>query len=251
VVSNLNEYLDVFSEHIGYPRANNITDDEYYTHVMDRYPSRLSLVKPTKKSFWIDEWNTGLWNRTNMEGYQAAWSGTQKAAVLTAAMNLGVDNMFLWTVNDQLWPDDLTTNTGGFVNGMQKLGVLPSLFESSIPYPPYYAFALLTKYTGKGSTYAAKSEDDFSGVYASCVQLEDGNWTVIVVNAGFMDVPVSVQFEKAIGKTFYRHSYNPSTIKPTTAAKVPAADKKYTGIKSTINDTLSGGMVAVYTTITH
>ena len=78
--------------------------------------------------------------------------------------------------------------------------------------------------------------------------MEDGNWTVLVVNCDYFDTDFSINFEEAIGKNFYRHSYNPNTVKATASATVPGVDKTYRNVSKTIQDTLGGGMIAVYTT---
>lgn len=247
-VKDLNDCIDIYANHASYAKADDLFLDSYHAQMMERYPSRLELIKDTGKPFWIDEINVSVY-RATVAGQIASnpWSATQLAAIYTASMNLGIQNLFIWTVCDQLWPDNVTTSSDGFTNGLQKLGALPSLFESSVPRPMYYGLSLLTKYTGKGTTYKGVSQED--GVYIASIQRSDGNWTVIVTNAGYFEVDFTVEFEKTIQKTLYRHVYNPNTVKPTTAARIHPSDKTFNNVRLRFSDTIGGGEIAVYTSV--
>ena len=46
----------------------------------------------------------------------------------------------------------------------------------------------------------------------------------------------------------YRHLWDPTTCKPTTAARVIDIDKAFKNVGNVLQDTLPSGAVAVYTT---
>ena len=87
-----------------------------------------------------------------------------------------------------------------------------------------------------------------SGIYAGCAQLKDGNWAVLAVNTNAEDFPISVQFEKSLGKNMYRHLYTPLFEKSLSDAQIPA-DKGFKNVKTVLNDVLPAGGVAIYTSV--
>ena len=80
------------------------------------------------------------------------------------------------------------------------------------------------------------------------MQLKDGNWAVLVVNTNVEDLPISVQFEKGLGKNLYRHLYTPLFEKSLSDAQIPA-DKGFKNVKTVLNDVLPAGGVAIYTSV--
>jgi hypothetical protein len=245
-VSELDDCLDIYGTHASYPKANFITQDMYAKNMLARYPNRFNLIQSTGKPLWIDEINVYTYTESLTEVQKSPWVGTQLGVMASTAMNFGVQNLFVWTVADQQWPN-LRINTESFFDGIQAHGALRSLFKSSIPKPHYYSMSLLTKYTGAGTVYACTA--DKSGVYISCQQLDDGNWTVIITNTNSTTADFTVEFESGIGKNLYRHVYNPATVKPDAQANIIAADKTFSNVNLSFSDTLGAGCMAVYTSV--
>ena len=243
------DMFDVWDCHF-YPSSSDITNNVFYD-ITD--PVFESYVQPLKDvgifgnvEFWVDEFYS---NQAGLGGDQA-WVGLQNVVGFIAAQQRGINNFSLWQIFDQLWTDQ--NNTGGeFVNGIHVCGSAPSLFVSSIPRRQYYSTSLFAKYNGyqNGKAYRTNNDDlqMESDLHAGAVQLEDGSWTITVVNAGIDDYDITVEFDKAIYQTLYRHVNDENTNIGTTAAHLPDADKTFANVKGKFTDTIKGGCVAIYT----
>lgn len=244
-VTRANDYIDIFSGHY-YLFINAMTDDTV-ADVADLYwKDRIDLVKTkTGKQFWIDEYNIKALNDTSgkVTG-DFKELPLQLGVSLVYAMNHGIQNLMLWTVADQQWPDNTTYNNDDFVNGVQRCGVLPSLFESSLPRVSYYGTALLTKYFGNGNTFETVSD-----YYASCEQNQNGNYSVLVVNSELTPMKVNLNFENSTGKkVYYRHCYNEATQVSTFDAELIGIDKAVQANGNGFTDVIPARSVVVYTT---
>ncbi len=250
------ELFDVLGTHV-YPQSQSIISNTYY----DLYaPIWDGYVEPLKEhnlygntEFWVDEYQTR--DGAFVTGYEATkspWFGLQGVVGAIAAAQRGISNISTWQSFDQLWTDQ-TNTSGEFLNGIHICGDAPSLFMSSIPRGPYYMYGLYGKYNGYegGTIYKTNLEDWYweSGLYINANKLADGNWTITVVNAEMYDATFTVDFEKAIGKTLYRHTENANDLVPDAYAELATVDKVYVNVKDKFIDTLPGGTVAVYTTI--
>ena len=185
------------------------------------------------------------------------------------AQQRGINNISLWQIFDQLWTDQ--TNTGGeFLDGIHMCGAIPSLYHSDVPRGEYYMWGLFSKYNGykNGKTYGTNyveevvEKDKFgnvtftntldvlSGLHIGAVQLENGGWTITVVNAdSIQDRWFRIDFEKSLGGvTLYRHSENVNTCVRNTGAVIADVDKVFVGVNGAIKDFLPAGTVAVHTT---
>lgn len=248
-IHQANDYIDIYSHHI-YVHMDDIVDDSA-TYYADYYwRERAAYAKEmTGKPFWIDEFNIRDYSKSQWIGdaTKEPLHAVQHAAILSQAMDMGIQNLILWTVADQQWPNNVSYSNDGFVNGVQCHGVLPSLFETSIPKVSYYGISLLTKYFGEGKIFKTTSD----GVYAACQQGNDGNWTIMAVNLNYFESEdVTFNFEKSLGgKTFYRHIYNSTTQVATAAAKLIGADKKIKISGTSLNDIIPPCSFAIYTTI--
>lgn len=243
------DMFDVWTCHF-YPKASEPTSNVFYdinTPVFESYVQPLKDVGIFGKAeFWVDEFYShggGLVKDT-------AWIGLQNVVGFIAAQQRGINNFSLWQIFDQLWTDH--NNTGGeFIDGIHACGSAPSLFVSSIPRRPYYSTGLFAKYNGykNGKSYRTNNDDLQleTDLHAGAVQLEDGSWTITIVNAGIDDYDVTVEFDKAIYQTLYRHVNNENTNIGTTAAHLADADKTFANVKDKFIDTVKGGCVVVYT----
>ena len=92
--------------------------------------------------------------------------------------------------------------------------------------------------------------DVLSGLHIGAVQLENGGWTITVVNAdSIQDRWFQVDFEKTLGGvTLYRHTENVNTCVRNTGAVIADVDKVYVGVEKAFKDFLPAGTVAIYTT---
>ena len=246
------EMFDIWTQHF-YPRADDPTNNIFYdicNPVFDSYmePMRDYGIAGVEE-FWVDEYNTGITNRPL--GDDNAWTGLQSVVGFITGQQNGIDNFSLWQLFDQLWTD--STSTGGeFINGIHACGMAPSLFVSSIPHGQFYPVSLFGKYNGyqNGKSYRTNEHDlqaYASDIHVGAVQLEDGKWTISVVNAGVDEYTISVNFDKAINQTLYRHVENVNTNIPSTAGKIADADKTFANVKDKFVDTIEGGSVVIYT----
>lgn len=249
-IENLSDKVDIIGSHNAYDRASQYIDDSYYyipqMNIMPAYDD----AKNAGKEFWLDEYNVAVTEQQTpdelRENNSNPWKGTALGAMTASIMNMGVSNVFLWSICDQQWPNNVTGNRE-FDNGTQIGGYLKSLFESHVPYPAWYSCSLITKYIGEGEVFAG--EGGYPGLYASCIKRNDGNWTVIVVNYNFEEMPVKIQFEKSVGgKTFNRYLYEPNKITPTVNAQMIGISAEARDVTTGFYDTIPIGAVAIYTT---
>ncbi len=248
------ELFDVYDAHL-YPSSDDITNNIYYDIVSPVFESYVQPLKDVgvfgKKEFWVDEFYCRATNATGTAS--APWRGLQNVICFITAQQYGVNNFSIWQIFDQLWTDQ--TNSGGeFNNGIHAVGSTPSLFISTIPRGQYYLTSLFSKYNGyqNGTCYKTnvfEEELTYDGLYMSAVKLDDGNWTITLVNCEMDDIEFEVDFESAINKNLYRHVENANTLVPTTAGRLADADKTFVNVKDKFTDTIKGGDVVIYTSI--
>lgn len=246
------DMFDVWTAHF-YPQATDSTNNVYFDIIDPVFQSYVQPLKDVgiygKEEFWVDE----FYCRSDKSklGVGDPWVGLQMAVGGICAQQQGINNISLWQIFDQLWTDH--SNTGGeFINGIHACGSAPSLFVSSIPREQYYSTGLFAKYNGYKNGKAYRTNywelmDNASDIHVGAAQLEDGSWTITVVNAGIDSYNIEVQFDKAIYQTLYRHVNNVNTNVPTTAAHLADADKTFANVKDKFTDVIEGGCVAIYT----
>ncbi len=250
-LEHLADKVDIIGSHNGYCAGNDFSDDAFYDYNFMAYENLHNETTAAKKSLWIDEYNVKL-NGSDAdapEQRRATQSnpvrGVALGSMVNGIMNLGVESMFLWQLDNQQWPNNSTGTE--FDNGMQVgHGFLPSPLESMIPYTPWYSCSLLTKYIGKGQVYECTVG---LGVYMSCIKRTDGNWTIVVTNQNVDEINAKIMLEKNVGgKTFYRHRYTPQVV-PTPSATIIGVDAIAKNVTTGFYDTLPGFSVSVYTTV--
>ncbi len=249
---NCQDMFDVWSLHC-YPKGPDLTMNVYYDITDPIFRSYMQPLKDYgvygKAEFWYDEGYCIADNSRN--GIENGWAGLQNCVVGIVMQQRGLSNWSLWQIFDQLWIDSISTSVEN-INGIAICGSCPSLFVSSIPKAQYYATSLFGRYNGWRNSWAYRTnEDDLayngSDIHVGAVKLEDGSWTITVVNTGVDPYDFTVKFDKAIYQTLYRHKINVNTHIPTTAAHLPDADKTYANVKDIFTDTIEGGSVAIYT----
>ena len=199
--------------------------------------------------------NNFIWDEYNMDDLDYskitnAYRGLHLALGQICMLNYGVKSSFVWTLQDQQWPNNSDTNLNGFDDGIQRHGLAPSLLRSSIVYAPYYSFSLAANALGdRGSKVYRGDDDTYEGVYAAMTENKDGELSILVVNTNIEDTAMELKFEKSLkGRTFYRHVYNPGTIVCTADAELIAPDLKITNTKNVLKDVVAPYTVVVYTT---
>ena len=240
---NANQYIDIYSSHNYEPAGINLdtydTYDDWYRWVS----VGMSKAESAGKPFWFDEYGTF----DEGERLNNPWYGTAIATAQAAFMNAGAQTSLLWTLFDQQWPNNDTTNGDSFYNGMHKHGIAPSLLESEIPRKSYYVFSMISKYMGSKGTKVYKTTGN-DGVYVAASKTLTGDWNVLVVNTNQNEQDFNLNFSTGINRDFYRHLYDPMTQVATSAAMMIYADKTYEQVSKSISDLLPAGGVAIYTT---
>ena len=251
---DLIDMFDVWTAHF-YPSANDASDNVYFSTIDPVFESYVQPLKDVGEfknvEFWVDEFYCRSANASL--GVDSPWAGLQMAVGAIIAQQRGINNISLWQIFDQLWTDQINTS-GEFVNGIHACGSAPSLFISSIPRRQYYSTGLFARYNGYQNGKAYRTNNDeiqnvhiYNDIHVGAVQLEDGNWTITVVNAGIEDYEITVEFKKAIYQTLYRHVNNVNTNIATTAAHLADADKTFANVKDKFVDVIPGGSVVIYT----
>ena len=259
-IDKLDKYIDVYSFHWYAPRypGTGSVEMDMYADTVDKQSYHISeftsVLNQTGKEFWFDEMNY-VYVSSGMATHNAVihnWSGTQLSELLIANMNAGLQNQFLWSLNDIQWP--LRNNTSGeFKKGVHMTGTYPSLNTSATPYSQYYGYTLLSKYLGGGEGVCVFAGSGKKGVYSTMVKQKNGNITVMVVNTNVSKQAFRIDFDQAIsekGVKLNRHLYNPEEISPDSNAEIIGIDKVFTSVSKHLQDTLPPGGVALYTTRT-
>lgn len=250
------DVFDVFSQH-RYVDLQDITGNTTQDIAVGTYSPFVEKVKELNKAnkpFWIDEYNVSVQDALSISniGFDNIYRGIQQAVTYNTCMNMGgVNGMMIWTIADQQWPDNRgTTPTAGFNDGVLEHGLLPDMNKTMVPKSQYYAFSLLSKYTGTKGNTVYRVECDSLEVTVSAIKLPDGNWTFIVTNTNIENTLFKLDFEKELnGLKLYRHQYVASEVKPTNAAHIIPASKTIKNVKTGFTDVLKPYSVAVYTTV--
>ena len=253
VVDNDPEVFDVYTVH-DYPHMRDTSLDMLYQIYAPTLDSFVNHAEEAgiygKKEFWLDEYDVNYDGKVGGP-LNNSWAGLQNVFGCILAQQKGLDNTMLWMLIDQLWTDH--TNTGGeFVEGIHMCGDIPSLFNGATPYEQYYLTGLFMKYNGykNGKVYRTSCMEDaenYDGVYTGAVQLEDGSWTITVVNLNIEEAYVDLTFDKAINQTLYRHVAATGDLKPTPDARLADADKCFKDVKDKLYDIIPAGSVTIYT----
>ena len=249
---DLTDMFDVWTSHF-YPSAYSLTDNVYFDVADPVFKSYVQTLKKTSAfgdvEFWVDEFNCK--SSTSKLVDDNAWNGIQNVVCAIAAQQRGINNISLWAIFDQLWIDQ--KNTGGeFKNGIHVCGSAPSLLVSDIPKKQYYTTGLFAKYNGyqNGKAYRTNNETLMSyasDIHVGAVQLEDGSWTITVVNTWIEPYKITVNFDKAINQTLYKHSQSSGGITPTADAELAKAERVFGNVQTSFADVVPAGSVTVYT----
>ena len=252
-VEHLSDRADIIGSHNGYPMAENYVEDMFYDYPWEKLNGVIEEAKSVGKEFWVDETNASLRamltctvkEKREIKGNK--YRGVAFGSMVNGMMNIGgISNMLIWALVDQQWAGN-TVNNAEFDNGVQALGYLPNLMESTIPTAPWYIVSALTRYIGSGKIYNVT--DDF-GFYASAIERHDGEMTIVVTNYDVTEVEFDMEFDSAIGgKTFYRYLYDANKITPAPGNDMLKPDSVAKNVKTGLTDVVPGMSVAIYTTV--
>ena len=249
IKTNYDKYYDTMTNNSHYNVLNGYSSD------FNDYKGYLATAQKANSNaeFWSDEFNIKDFEVGEGRGTSSFYRGLATAMGGIVAQQSGIQNTILWMSFDQLWTD----KTGGdastkseFMNGIHQCGNAPSLFLSDDPYAHYYPTSLFSKYNGykNGTVYKTNlTETEQKGVYVGAVKLEDGSWTVSVLNMNTAAVNINVAFDTAINQTLYRHIVSSDKADTYKNAELPEADKTFNNVGTTFGDVLPAGSFAVYT----
>lgn len=252
----LADKIDIIGSHNGYDRSSSWTDTDFYDLPEWKLSDPRNRAKSLGKEYYVDEFNVALHSAWSWGRYNATRNdpmrGVAFGALTNKIMNMGyIHTMYVWALYDQQWPDHssfggLDPNKGEFYQGVQMVGYLFNLRQTTLPQYPWYAVAMLSRHLGEGNVF----EGDRKGnTYVSAMEKENGETTVVLTNYDDIQTEVEINFEKSFeGKTFYKYIYDPKTVKPTTEIEMIKCSEEKSNINETIKDTLPGYAVVVYTT---
>ena len=198
---------------------------------------------PEGKPYCFDEYNS-TYDRDNSRDTH----GADICMAAISLMNSGCQSSLLWTVFDQQWPNNHTTNPDSFVDGDHRCGVMPILTRSLVPYKSYYAFSLVSKYVdGEGTkVYEGFGENN---VQTTMSVSPEGEITLVVVNNKAFDDEFTITFDNALDSVnFNRHAFDPKTCTPNEKAEIIGVDKIFEGVTDVLTDKIAAYGVQVYTT---
>ncbi len=235
-VTNINAYLDIYSFHT-YSMAGY---DGWSTAVNNG----LNAMSSTGKPFWFDEYGKQDQAYRNTADY-----GTYLAEINAAVLNAGGQTSLIWLYQDQYYvaPLDNETNSDSFTNGLHEWGTMPWLPTSTAVRPSWQSFAMMSRFLGGAGTKIVNTSKSINGVRISAVQLPDGNVSVMVINSNGAPADINLSFASALGKTLWRHLYDPSNAPQLDT--IIGASKEFPAVSTSLTDTLPARGVAIYTSI--
>lgn len=245
------DYIDIYSNHTYLWSTQDQTADTVATLVDPAWRDHAAYAKTrTGKECWVDEYNIIFDKNVNGIGHarQQTWFALHHAVALATGIQCGIQNQVLWTIADQQWPDSNSNDVQNeFFNGVQCHGVLPSMFQSTVPYISYYGISLLTRYFGNNATAYNTTA---TNLYSAAQVDENGTLSVLAVNMDPVEnTKVTVEFEKNVGHTvLYRHLYDTNNQVATADAKLIGIDKVIHCYGESFTDIVPPGSMAVYTT---
>ena len=230
-------------------RCKPLCTDAYTTWLDYERDAITILPKKLKTEYWHDEYNSfaGSFHKGRYEKEHGVWLALGQVAL----MNGGGKCSFLWALFDQQWPNDHRSTGDAFFDGEHRWGLMPNLMRGLYaPYPAYYAWGMVSRYTGGEGTKTYEGINHSAEKVAMNInELPDGNYTITVVNYSQKEQEVCLEFNTHFGKNFYRHRYIASEIVPDDSATLPPVDKIFESVDNKIEDTLPAMSVAVYTTL--
>ncbi len=241
------DYISIHTYH-----GADLTADNYYMW-QEKWDELTTYGIESENYIW-DEYNLANLGGgdTTQSIRNSPYAGTQMALAKVCFLNNGFKGSYRWSLFDQQWPNNYTTNAGdNFDDGVHMCGTAPTLLRSSVVYPTYYSYSLVQTLMGvEHSKVYASSNDEVYGIYSAMTVTPDGNINIMVVSSSIDTVNLTLDFEKSLGGvTLYRHTYDPNDLAPCTAeAELIGPDLKITNTSETLKDVIKPYNVVIYTT---
>lgn len=249
---HLADKVDIIGAHNGYDRANAYDEDAFYDLPFPKCDAPKSEAIRLGKEYWVDEFNVTLHTAYTHTQHRDTdidpMRGVALGAMVNSLMNMGhVHNVLLWSLYSQQWPNN---HAGGerseFEDGVQVIGYIYNLRETTIPTKAWYACSLLSRYVGDGKVFECSIDRP---LYVSALERTDGEFTVIVTSYNKEKTDIEVDFAESLGgKTLYRYLYDPNNVPQKAGNEMIKSDLVKEDITNKLCDTLPGYCVAIYTT---
>lgn len=249
---HLADEVDIIGAHNGYDRASHWDEDAFYDLPFPKLTDPKEQARKLGKEYWADEFNVALHtaytHAQHREHDEDPMRGVALGAMVNSIMNMGhVHNVLVWALYSQQWPNN---HAGGerseFEDGVQIVGYLYNLRESTVPMNAWYACSLLSRYVGEGDVYECSIDRP---VYVSAIDRTDGEFTVVVTSFAQEPTEIEIGFAKSLGgKTLYRYLYDPKTVEKTPGCNMIDSDLVKENVTTGLSDRLPGYCVAIYTT---
>lgn len=200
----------------------------------------MQYLKPNQP-FVFDEYNIG-WNRDHSRDAH----GANLAIAIVAQMNAGVFASMLWTLFDQIWPNNHTVNGDSFFDGDHRWGLAPNLNRSPVPHKSYYAFSMISKYTGgRGSkVYEGVGQNH---LHLTMNELPNGSVTIVVVNNKAQGEDFKITLQKPLKARLFCRKFNPATAVPDEKADILPVSGEIELNGTELCDSIAPYGVTVYT----
>ena len=206
-----------------------------------------------KKPMYLTEFNTGNYDYGNGSAAESSgglwnWDSSNASLFITCA-NSGILGAARWNYACSYWTDPfdkLTDKTNNYeslwLNATTARNVEYGVLDK------YYEESLLTNYVKAGSTVLGSTASNSDGTRIAAFRLPDGNYTVVVEVKEGSSRNLSISFDKAINKKFYRMSFN-HKVANNGNATVRSCEKVFENVGNNIFDSVSGDYAYyVYTT---
>lgn len=250
--NHLADEVDIIGAHNGYDRASAFDEDAFYDLPFPKLTDTKEQARGMGKEYWADEFNVTLHSTythaQHREKDNDPMKGVALGAMCNSIMNMGhVHNVLLWALYSQQWPNNHTDGERSeFEDGVQIVGYIPNLRESTVPSNSWYSCAMLTRHIGSGDVVECEIDRP---LYVSAINRDDGEFTVVVTSYQDEPTDIEVGFAKSLGgKTLYRYLYDPKTVQQTPGCNMIGSDLSKENVTTALTDTLPGYCVAIYTT---
>lgn len=208
-----------------------------------------------KKPMYLTEFNTGNYDYGKGSAEESSgglWTwDTSNASLFITSANSGIMGAARWNYASSYWTDPFNFLTDP-VNNYESLW-LNATSAKNVEYgvlDKFYEESLLTNYVKAGSEVLGSAASNSDGTRIAAFRLPDGNYTVVVEVKEGGSRNLSISFDKAINKKFYRMSFN-HKVANNGNATVRSCEKVFENVGDRIFDSVSGDYAYyVYTTCT-
>ncbi len=243
-VKYANDYLDIYSLH-RYIQTNVFTED-YYNVWKEFVEYAKSVIEPTGKPYWFDEWNYTADGGAYTDTASSQLKATSLALAQLSMMCSGADSSIVWYLTDIKFPNSKRNSSTGetYIEGIHMAGLQPSVLRSVIPYPSWYVYCMLGSAVKAGDTVYSSTCD--YNIHSMLLKHADGKVSIVTVSMEMLDTDAEFTLPFDLGnKTFTRTVYNPYTFVADTTG-TPIAPSSTVKIGKTFKDSYGAFQVVVY-----